>query len=144
MVGDDLDGDGTQGDSTFHLQTHSCYPGGEKKYHCILKVEDLAGNQMLVDDGTFGDGTTCLFGGDCPGYTGKYIKVGDTFESISGFIDQRRGSHTEDGDYGGYYGLMPHKVKKKGASRGTVADCMPPRSLTTSPKPQPHLIQTKH
>ena len=113
MVGDDLDGDGTQGgdgDSTYHLQTHSCYPGGEKKYHCILKVEDMAGNQMLVDDGTFGDGTTCLFGGDCPGYTGKYVKVGDTFESISGFIDQRRGSHALGGDYGGYYGLMPHKV----------------------------------
>jgi len=99
MVGNDLDSDGITGeddksdDSTNHLQVHSCYPGGEKKYHCVLEVEDVRGNKFLVDDGTFGDGTECFFAGDCSGYQGKYVAIGDTFDSLNGFVDQRRGSH---------------------------------------------------
>jgi len=34
------------------------------------------------------------------------VQVGDTFESISGFIDQPRGLHAAGADRGGYYGLM--------------------------------------
>ena len=65
---------------------------------------------MLVDDGTFGDGTVCMFDGTCTGNTGKYVAVGDTFDSISGFVDQRRGSHMTGAGAGGYYGLMPHST----------------------------------
>ena len=119
MVGTDHNGDGQTGDNTRPFQVHSCYPGGVRSYHCLLRVEDVVGNTMLVDDGTFGDGTECLFAGDCPGYTGKIVAVGDTFGSISGFVDQRRGSHHDihssttnpvTNPYGGYYGLMPHST----------------------------------
>ena len=35
-------------------------------------------------------------------------EVGDTFDSLIGFVDGRRGSHVTDATHGGYYGLMPH------------------------------------
>ena len=52
MVGTDHDGDGQTGDNTRPFQVHSCYPGGVRSYHCLLRVEDVVGNTMLVDDGT--------------------------------------------------------------------------------------------
>ena len=59
MVGTDVDGDGIQGDSTYHFQTHSCYPGGVKAYHCIMKVEDIYGNQS-AQQLTSSRACTCL------------------------------------------------------------------------------------
>ena len=39
----------------------------------------------------------------------RYVAIGDTFDSLNGFVDQRRGSHATGLGRGGYYGMMPHK-----------------------------------
>ena len=51
---------------------------------------EVATEAACASNPGFGDGTECLFAGDCPGYVGRYVEIGDTFDSITGFVDGRR------------------------------------------------------